>query len=158
MHTTTTSNNNNKTNGTSGGVGGKVGIDRDVVSNGGLSIEKGQKRKCDGSFFIRHKKKRKGTEKKKEEIRVHNKNKHSNVGVIRSTEEYEEDTNITSHRNQFIKNPHKKQGTGDTRRNTIPCGVSPIDNACVTANGGDTFKHGGGAVGSGGTRHANLNS
>ena len=60
MHTTTTSNNNNKTNGTSGGVGGKVGVDRDGVSNGGLSIEKGQKRKCDGSFFIRHKKKRKG--------------------------------------------------------------------------------------------------
>ena len=73
-------------------------------------------------------------------------------------EEYEEDTNITSHQNQFIKNPHEKQGTGDTRRNTIPCGVSPIDNACVTANGGDTFKHGGGAVGSGGTRQANLNS
>ena len=44
MHTTTTSNNNNnKTNGTNGGVGGKVGIDRDVVSNGGLSIEKDKK-------------------------------------------------------------------------------------------------------------------
>ena len=36
--------------------------------------------------------------------------------------------------------------------------MSPIDNACVTANGGDTFKYGGGAVGSGGTRQANLNS